>query len=185
MKAHTDQFRLSSGKPFLPPDKEQSEGSCAHPIHKARLIQSSWEGPASRAVAKHPPPPHPSTHRAGSQAGYEGRTLEAMMNKEDSGFRAASVLATWVPSMLETNQTRGPSEEYGLRASVTMRGPCGKTQHQKTRFQGPREVRTARSHLRRNQGPGWDPSSPIPRQPLPYQVRAADADVDDIRDGLA
>lgn len=49
------------------------------------------------------------------------------MNSEDSGFRAARVLAMWVPSMLETNQTRGPPEEYGLRASVTMKGPCRET----------------------------------------------------------
>lgn len=45
------------------------------------------------------------------------------MKRQDSGFSEARVLAMWVPSMLETNQTRGPPEEYGLRASVTMRGP--------------------------------------------------------------
>lgn len=85
-----------------------------------------------RAVAKDLPArpcPHPNTHRAGEPAGSEAGTLEAMMNREDSGFRAARVLAMWVPSMLETNQTRGPPEEYGLRASVTMRGPCGEMWH--------------------------------------------------------
>ena len=79
------------------------------------------------------------------------------MNREDSGFRAARVLAMWVPSMLETNQTRGPPEEYGLRASVTMRGPCGEMQHQKTRL---RAYRSGESQVSpwKNQDSGWDPS---------------------------
>lgn len=135
-------------KSECPPDKEQSEGSCADWIHNTESTQKWWGG--SHAL----PPPQPTQ---GSQAGIEARTLEAMMNREDSGFRWAKVLAMWVPSMLETNQTRGPPEEYGLRASVTMRGPCGEAGHQKTRFQG-EEVGTARSHHWRNQGPGWAPS---------------------------
>lgn len=40
-----------------------------------------------------------------------------------SGLSSARVLAMWVPSMLDTNQTRGPPLEYGFRASVTIRGP--------------------------------------------------------------
>lgn len=106
------------------------------------------------------------------------------MNREDSGFRLARVLAMWVPSMLETNQTRGPPEEYGLRASVTMRGPYEETWHQKTR---------SKAHERWGQpGPSagetkaldGTPHS-IPRPSSPHQVRAADADVDDICDGFA
>ena len=45
-----------------------------------------------------PPHPcsHPSAHRAcaGRQAGAKAHTLEAMIKREDSGFRVASVLAT-------------------------------------------------------------------------------------------
>ena len=35
--------------------------------------------------------------------------LEAMMNRENSGFRAARVLEMWVPLMLETNPDPGSS----------------------------------------------------------------------------
>lgn len=68
------------------------------------------------------------------------KVLEAMMNREDSGFRAARVLEMWVPSMLETNQTRGPPERVRLKGFSHHEGP---------------------------------------------QVRAANADVNDVRDGLA
>lgn len=50
-------------------------------------------------------------------------TLEAMMKSVVSALSWARVLARWVPSMLETNQTFGPPAEYGFRASVTIRGP--------------------------------------------------------------
>lgn len=47
--------------------------------------------------SKAPTPPdpcsHPNAHRAGRQTGAEARTLEAMIKREDSGFRVASVLA--------------------------------------------------------------------------------------------
>lgn len=84
--------------------------------------------------------------------------------------------------MLETNQTRGPSAEYGLRASVTMRGPCGEMERQKTRFPKWREQPGPISG--ETQALDGTPSS-IPSQPAPYQVRATNADVDDVRDGLA
>lgn len=51
-------------------------------------------------------------------------TLDAMMKRVVSAFSCASVLAMCVPSMFDTNQTRGPPFEYGFRASVTIRGPC-------------------------------------------------------------
>ena len=53
-----------------------------------------------RAAAKHPFPPTPAptpVHTGlvlGRQAGAKAHTLEAMIKREDSGFRVASVLAT-------------------------------------------------------------------------------------------
>lgn len=108
------------------------------------------------------------------------------MNRDDSGFRVASVLAMWVPSMLETNQTRGPSAEYGLRASVTMRGPCGEGDEASgNKIPEPTRGKDSQGPSMEKQGSGWPAPAPAPRQPSPYQVRAADADVDDVRDGLA
>ena len=100
------------------------------------------------------------------------------MNRDDSGFRVASVLAMWVPSMLETNQTRGPSAEYGLRASVTMRGPCGEGDEasgnkipEPTRGKdSPQEARTARGHPWRNKA--LDGLPPPPRQGSPLLTRS-------------
>lgn len=45
------------------------------------------------------------------------------MKRVVSAFSCASVLAMCVPSMFDTNHTRGPPFEYGFRASVTIRGP--------------------------------------------------------------
>lgn len=51
-----------------------------------------------------------------------------MMKRVDSAFRCSRVLAIWVPSIFDTNHTRGPPFEYGFRASVTIRGPCDSNQ---------------------------------------------------------
>lgn len=155
----TDKCGLSSGKLCLLPDKEEPEGSCTDSTPKAPQQKQS-QGCNNRGGANsHLPCPLPPQPAVGWEPGRgKAHTLEAMMKRQDSGFREARVLAMWVPSMLETNQTRGPPEEYGLRASVTMRGPCGETRHRKTRFQGPQEVGTAMTLRWRNQGPGWDPS---------------------------
>lgn len=59
---------------------------------------------------------------------FQKDTLDAMMKRVVSALSCARVLAMWVPSMLDTNHTRGPPLEYGFRASVTIKGPYSSSQ---------------------------------------------------------
>lgn len=83
------------------------------------------------------------------------------MNRVVSASSCASVLAMCVPSMFDTNQTRGPPCEYGFRASVTIRGPCsGNRRSTEQNAVGTRSYTN------------------------PHQVRTTDAHVDHVGDGL-
>ena len=50
------------------------------------------------------------------------KVLEAMTKRVLSGSHFLRVSAMWVPSMLETKWTLGPTRN-GFKASVTIRGP--------------------------------------------------------------
>lgn len=93
-------------------------------------------------------------------------TLDAMMKRVVSAFSCASVLAMCVPSMFDTNQTRGPPFEYGFRASVTIRGPCKSNVTSR--------LQNAVAFREHTACPRWSA----------HQVRPSDAHVDHIRDGL-
>lgn len=88
-------------------------------------------------------------------------TLDAMMKRVVSALSCASVLAMCVPSMFDTNQTRGPPFEYGFRASVTIRGPCRRSVTLRLQTRAPSQSRRGA-----------------------HQVRPPDAHVDHVRDGL-